>query len=145
MFNKSKKVSSESSMVSATMTINGDITSAGDLFLSGVVIGNVQTEGSIIATKGSRIEGNLSATGKIIISGEVLGNIESTSLVSISATGNVTGNIKSKSLQLEDGAYLSGNCSMDLPLSLVVVKEVSITNKKEASLVESLYNPSQLG
>lgn len=106
--------------------IKGNIACHGKLVVSGTVVGtsqaaeiftnnariegDVASEGSIKIGNGSVVLGNVYATSAVI-GGAVRGDIDVHGPVIIDATAVVQGNIKSRSVQVNNGAAIEGNCS----------------------------------
>ena len=106
--------------------IKGNIACHGKLVVSGTIVGtsqaseiftnnariegDVASEGSIKIGNGSVVLGNVYATSAVI-GGAVRGDIDVHGPVIIDATAVVQGNIKSRSVQVNNGAAIEGNCS----------------------------------
>lgn len=106
--------------------IKGNIACRGKLVVSGTIVGtsqaaeiftnnariegDVASEGSIKVGNGSIVLGNIYATSAVI-GGAVRGDIDVHGPVIIDATAVVQGNIKSRSVQINNGAAIEGNCS----------------------------------
>ena len=108
-------------------TINGDIECLGKLTISGKVTGNslaseivVNTdrlEGSIVSEGGVKVGlgtvviGDVTATSAVF-SGAVKGEIDVKGPVVLDSTAIIKGNIKAKSIQMANGAFMDGFCSL---------------------------------
>ena len=95
------------SIISSDLTITGDLVSEGELHIDGVVEGdiavNVRISGSIQADV-AKIHGNVSG---LLCARSVF----------LATTAKVTGDITHERLEIEQGAYLEGNCRhMDDPI-----------------------------
>lgn len=108
-------------------TIEGDVECEGKLTITGRVSGN--TNASEIYVNTPRLEGDISSKGivkidvgtvvignvsctSVVVAGAVKGNIEVNGPVVIDSTAVVKGDIKAKSLQVNSGAVIDGNCSL---------------------------------
>jgi len=103
------------SIISADLTVNGTLVSAGDLQIEGHVEGDIKAGSLVIGEKAS-IDGDLYAE-EAAIRGHVRGNIRARK-VTLCTTGRVEGNILHEALSMEAGAYFEGNCRhSDNPLA----------------------------
>ncbi|MCR5802063.1 MAG: polymer-forming cytoskeletal protein, partial [Lachnospiraceae bacterium] len=107
-------------------SIAGDVTVNGKLNVTGHIIGNskakevfaesakitgdVVSETSVKVGAGTVIVGNITATSAAI-AGAVKGDIDVKGPVILDSTAIVMGNIRSKSVQINNGAAIEGNCS----------------------------------
>jgi cytoskeletal protein CcmA (bactofilin family) len=100
-------VSDVPSVVSADMTIRGDLIGTGDLQIEGKVFGRIHVGHLVIAESGS-VEGDIVAKA-VGIFGSHHGSIRAGS-VTLSATAKVQGDILHDVLAIEAGAQLDGQC-----------------------------------
>lgn len=94
-------------IISADMTIRGDLIGAGDLQIEGNVHGRIDVDHLVIAAGGS-VEGDVVAK-KVRISGALDGSL-SADQVTLAGTCNVHGDIEYETLVMEAGARLEGQC-----------------------------------
>jgi cytoskeletal protein CcmA (bactofilin family) len=99
-------------VVGASVKIEGDLNSEGDIRIEGFVVGKVATAKNVYVGERAKIDAEVSADN-IIIGGIVNGNIRSDGLVSLMPTGKVIGNITCKRLSIQEGAYFEGQCKME--------------------------------
>ena len=97
-------------------TINGDVTTEGDVRIDGKVIGNVTSKAKTVVGTTGIIEGDILCQNAYI-DGRVNGNIEVSELLILSKTAHVIGDIKIKKLVVEEGAKFSGSCIMGMSVS----------------------------
>ncbi len=116
MFNKNK--ADEASAALRVMnqfgqgtTLNGDITTEGDIRIDGRVNGSVTSKAKTVVGATGVIEGDIFCLNAYI-DGRVSGNIEVSELLILSKTAQVEGDIKIKKLVVEEGARFNGKCSM---------------------------------
>jgi cytoskeletal protein CcmA (bactofilin family) len=102
-----RRVSTVPSVVSADMTIRGDLLGAGDLQIEGKVFGRIHVGHLVIAETGE-VEGDIVAKA-VGIFGALRGSIRAGS-VTLSATAKVQGDILHDVLAIEAGAQLEGQC-----------------------------------
>lgn len=95
------------SIISADMTIRGDLKSQGDLHVEGTVLGDIDV-GQLVVADGATIRGEIVAQG-VRICGGVTGLIRARDVV-LTATARVIGDIHHEVLSIEAGAQLEGQC-----------------------------------
>lgn len=107
--------------------IEGDVECQGKLTITGRVAGNSNATEIYVNTP--RLEGNLSSRGSVkidvgtvvigsissasvVVAGAVKGDIEVNGPIIIDSTAVVKGDITGKSIQINSGAVIDGNCSL---------------------------------
>ena len=135
-YNNTTETSSDTAVITAGMTITGDVISSGNMDLIGSINGKLNITGNIngnssaaeIYAESAQINGEVKSKGSVKIgqSSVVIGNIFATSAVIAGAVKGdidvhgpvildtsaiVMGNIKSKSVQINNGAVIEGMCS----------------------------------
>jgi cytoskeletal protein CcmA (bactofilin family) len=95
------------SIISADMTIRGDLIGAGDVHIDGNVVGRIDCDHLVIAADGS-VEGDVVAKA-VRISGTLDGSL-SAETVTVAASGTVSGEIEYENLVIEAGARVEGHC-----------------------------------
>ena len=119
-------VQDETSVITASTVLTGDLQSSGSFVVTGTVNGNTNSseffadvakvEGEIVSTgtvkigAGSVIIGNISASSAVI-AGAVKGDIDVQGPVVVDTSAVIMGNIKSRSVQINNGAVIEGFCS----------------------------------
>ncbi|MDB4109116.1 polymer-forming cytoskeletal protein [Porticoccaceae bacterium] len=113
MGQNSNSLSGVSSMIGASVKIDGQITSEENLVIEGSVKGSITAKNSeVLVGKSGVLKANIVA--KIVrIEGTINGDITGGENVIITKTGNVQGNIQSPRVSLEDGAKFKGSIEMD--------------------------------
>ena len=125
-YNNTTETSSDTAVITAGMTITGDVISSGNMDLIGSINGNssaaeiyaesaqingeVKSKGSVKIGQSSVVIGNIFATSAVI-AGAVKGDIDVHGPVILDTSAIVMGNIKSKSVQINNGAVIEGMCS----------------------------------
>jgi cytoskeletal protein CcmA (bactofilin family) len=103
------------SIISADLTVNGTLTSAGDVQIDGCVEGDVHSAGLVIGEK-ALIRGEIVAED-VTVRGRVNGSIRARKVL-LCASCHVEGNILHEAFAVETGAFFEGNCRhSDNPLS----------------------------
>lgn len=118
MFSKNKQGSGASgaqapqkpsvpSIVSADLTITGDLVSDGEVQIDGAVNGDIKTT-TLLIGESAHIRGEIHAK-RIRVHGRVDGQISAHS-VTLAKTAHVSGDIIHEDLSIEKGAFLEGHC-----------------------------------
>jgi cytoskeletal protein CcmA (bactofilin family) len=95
------------SIISADLTITGNLHSDGDIQIDGQVDGDVLSR-SLTIGQGAKVKGTVRAD-EVKIAGNLKGEVHA-ARVSITSTAKVTGDVLHKSLSIESGAYIDGLC-----------------------------------
>lgn len=107
--------SSAPSIISADLTVNGTLTSTGDIQIDGRVEGDVHSAGLVIGDK-AYVHGEIMAE-EVTIRGRVQGSIRARKVL-LCSTSHVEGNILHEAFAVETGAFFEGNCRhADNPLA----------------------------
>jgi cytoskeletal protein CcmA (bactofilin family) len=99
------------SIVGASVKIEGDLKSQGNLRIDGTVLGKVKTTQNLFVGESANISADVEAEN-VVVAGIVQGNIKASGALNISRTGRIHGDINCGTLQVEEGAYFVGKCSM---------------------------------
>jgi cytoskeletal protein CcmA (bactofilin family) len=92
-------------------TIKGSITTASSLTVAGAVEGDINAGGEIAILDDALVRGDVSGPN-IRIAGKVEGRIVASGRLVITAAGTVLGDISVRSLLIEEGGTLQGECTM---------------------------------
>ncbi len=112
---KRARALSAPSIISADMTMQGALNSAGDIQIDGRVEGDVRSVGLVIGEK-AEIHGEVFAED-VTVRGKVIGRITARKVL-LASTSHVEGDIMHEALAVETGAFFEGNCRhSDNPLS----------------------------
>ena len=105
MFGLSKKIT-PSSLISNTMVIVGNVKSDSEVYIDGIIEGDVDCKTIIVGING-KIKSNIIRAEKIVVHGSVEGNIDAVS-VYLGPSARINGNITHKDISIENGAFVSG-------------------------------------
>lgn len=134
------------SLLSADVRIRGDVISAGEIQVDGVVEGDVAAECLVISEAGT-VRGGISAK-TVRVLGTVVGAITAGS-VKLARTARVTGDIVHKALSIEEGAAFLGHCrSQEGEIEADEPGEASTDDDETESAAElspAVYGPRQPG
>ena len=95
------------SIVSADLTITGDLVSAGEIQIDGRVEGDIKCASLIIGISGA-VTGEVSAQ-TVRMHGSVSGQVIAKS-VFLASTARMIGDVTHESLAIEPGAFMEGHC-----------------------------------
>lgn len=98
-------------IVGATVKIEGDLVSEGDIKVEGLVSGKIKTTKNLFVGPMAKIEADVEAENAIL-AGVVKGEIKVKKGLLIQETGKVDGNISCERLAIAEGAHFSGSCTM---------------------------------
>ncbi|SDE93872.1 bactofilin family protein [Rhodospira trueperi] len=95
------------SIISADLTITGDMVSAGEIHIDGRVEGDIKCASLIIGISGA-VTGEVSAQ-TVRMHGSVSGQVIAKS-VFLASTARMVGDVTHESLAIEPGAFMEGHC-----------------------------------
>jgi cytoskeletal protein CcmA (bactofilin family) len=96
--------------------LEGTVRSAGNVHVSGTVLGKLEVEGRTVVMPGGVIEGELASTSAEV-GGRVKGEIRVRERLVLKATAVVEGDIHTQKLVIEEGAVFTGRCEMGANLA----------------------------
>ena len=105
--NRVPKVPSPPSLLSMDLEIKGDIRSAGEVQIDGIVNGNVIAH-QLIVGETAQINGEIKAES-VHIHGRVTGQVQANT-VSLAKTAHILGDVLHCNIAIEQGAFLEGHC-----------------------------------
>ena len=94
------------SIIGSDVTINGDITTLGEIQLDGTVDGDVRSESLTIGEHGS-VNGTVVANN-VVVKGNLSGQIKGRN-IRLEKTAKVKGDIMHETLSVEAGAFVEGS------------------------------------
>ncbi|HWB28354.1 MAG TPA: polymer-forming cytoskeletal protein [Chitinophagaceae bacterium] len=117
MLNHSKKTTEElplagkTSIIGAGMTINGQITSEGDIRIDGRLTGTVKSSSKVVVGEDGTVEGDVIAL-QVDITGKVNGNVIVKDLLTLRGHATVEGDINAGKISMEPSVSFNGTCTM---------------------------------
>lgn len=131
------------SIVSSDLTIEGNLNSAGEIQVDGVVHGDIRCKALIVGVKGS-VTGEVTAQ-TVRMHGAVKGMIRAKS-VFLASTARMSGDVEHESLAIEPGAYMEGHCKRITETAITPVSEVPRRTESLATTrVGGLPKPAMVG
>jgi cytoskeletal protein CcmA (bactofilin family) len=98
-------------LISQGTEITGDIKSAGDIRIDGILNGNMVTRGKVVIGPTGRVKGEVECKNSEV-SGLIDGKITVSQLLNLKASSKISGTIITSKLSIEPGALFTGNCTM---------------------------------
>jgi cytoskeletal protein CcmA (bactofilin family) len=98
-------------VIGASVKVEGDFTSEGDVHVQGIVNGSMKTKGNLRVDEGAKIKANVEAANASV-RGEIEGNVSTNDNLEIGSSAKIAGDIITKILSIEPGAVLNGHCSV---------------------------------
>jgi cytoskeletal protein CcmA (bactofilin family) len=95
------------SIISADMTIRGNLKCAGRLQIEGTVLGDIEV-GQLVISDGAVVQGEIDAQ-EVEISGTLTGLVRARE-ITLKATARVVGDLYQEVLAIDPGAQLEGQC-----------------------------------
>jgi cytoskeletal protein CcmA (bactofilin family) len=102
---------SPSNFIAEDTTIKGNITTASSLTIAGAIEGDVNAGGEVHVLADAVVRGDISGPS-VVIAGKVDGRVNASGRLLITTSGHVTGDIAVRSLLIEEGGTLQGQCAM---------------------------------
>ncbi|MDF1815377.1 MAG: polymer-forming cytoskeletal protein [Verrucomicrobiales bacterium] len=99
-----------SSHLSSDIEIEGDINCSTDLIFDGSIKGNIISKGSVVIGKNADVHGNVKAE-KAVVEGKIDGSGDFATC-RLTPSSVISGSVTTVSLQMEEGASLSGQCKV---------------------------------
>jgi cytoskeletal protein CcmA (bactofilin family) len=94
--------------------ISGNIR-AGSCKIEGLVEGKVECTEDLELGPTGRLNADILAGKRIYLAGEVYGNVTTPGILRLAATSKVEGDVRTRSIMVEEGATLNGQCTMRAP------------------------------
>ena len=115
MFNKSKLPKSQriETIIGKETLLSGTLESKGSVRIDGTFQGALNSRSDVIVGEDGLVQANISCIN-VILAGRVEGNIKTEGKLDIRNTGVLLGDAEAGSLSVEDGAVLTGSCSMNV-------------------------------
>jgi cytoskeletal protein CcmA (bactofilin family) len=105
--------------------ITGDMTSAGDVRIDGILNGDIKLNGRLVVGAHGKIEGSVICQNADI-SGEIKGTVQVAEILALKATAKISGDIITSKLAIEPGALFTGSCNMG-----AIVKSIQTAGEKQ--------------
>lgn len=98
-------------VIAASVKLEGDFQSQGNVLIEGVVEGSLKTERDLRVGENAHITADVTAANAVI-AGEVRGNVYVTERLELESTARVHGDVRTKVLVVASGASINGRLAM---------------------------------
>jgi len=98
-------------LIGTGTSIEGNVTSNGDIRIDGNLKGNLKTKGKVIVGDTGKVNGEVHCKN-FEVEGTLEGKIFVTELLSLRAKSKIFGDISTLKLAIEPGAFFTGKCDM---------------------------------
>lgn len=98
-------------IVGATVKIEGDLISEGNIKVDGLVAGKIKTSKNLFVGPMAKIDADVEAANAVL-AGVIKGDVKIKESLIIQETGKIDGNISCARLAIAEGAHFSGSCTM---------------------------------
>lgn len=110
-------MTSDTSVLGATTTVNGRVSGEGGLRVEGRLNGDVSVSGPLEIAAGAAIEGDVSS-GALEIAGKLDGDARANGPITIRAGADVRGDLKGKSVSIEPGSRVDVRLDTEFSLDI---------------------------
>ena len=117
-------------VIAASVRVEGDFVSQGNVLIEGTVEGSLRTERNLRVGEQASISADVFAANASV-AGEIKGNVSVSERLELEPTARVVGDIQTKILVVANGASIDGRISMDQ-------QETKQTGAKEESTKSNL-------
>ena len=118
--------------IGPSVKVEGDLITAENIKIDGIVSGKVHTDADLTIGPAATIEASVEAANATV-SGKIQGNVKTQEFLHLTDSARVYGDIEAKMVQVDKGAFFSGNCKMPAPeAGSEVVHETSAQEEPEA-------------
>ena len=111
MLKTNEQETSAVNLIGSGTTIQGDITSNGDVRIDGTLKGTLTSKGKVVVGTTGIVEGQVNCQNADI-SGTIKAKIVISELLTLKPSARLSGDIVTNKLAIEPGAVFSGSCSM---------------------------------
>lgn len=99
------------SLLSANLTVMGDIESDGTVRVDGRLEGSIRRAAVVILGHGASIKGNITAR-EVLVGGTVEGNIDAADRIELQPSAIVTGDIEAGAILIREGGVIRGRLNV---------------------------------
>jgi cytoskeletal protein CcmA (bactofilin family) len=99
------------SLLSANLTVIGDIESEGTVRIDGRLEGSVRRAAIVVLGSGASVKGNITAR-EVLVGGTVEGNIDAADRIELQPSAVVTGDIEAGAVLIREGGVIRGRLNV---------------------------------
>lgn len=130
----SSPVSPSVNMISEGTSIQGEVSSNGDIRIDGKLSGMVFSKSKVVIGSSGVVEGDIRCQSADVL-GRITGTIEVKEILYLKSSANIQGDITTDKMVVESGAIFNGSCSMGSKQSIVNEEKFKAESpRKEAVL-----------
>ncbi|MFC1641053.1 polymer-forming cytoskeletal protein [Patescibacteria group bacterium] len=100
--------------IGPSVKVEGDMVTSDNMRIDGIVSGKVHTDANLSIGQTATIEASVEASSATV-SGKIQGNVIANEFLHLTDSARVFGDVEAKMLQVDRGAFFSGNCKMPSP------------------------------
>src|SRR3989339_1276894 len=126
-------------IISASVKLEGDFVSQGNVLIEGEVEGSLRTEKDLKVGERARISADVGAANAVV-AGEIRGNIDITDRLELEPTAKVFGDIRTADLVIASGAIICGKITMGSEGISTVKSGKAVRAAKAADKSEPVLN-----
>src|SRR6478752_8574227 len=131
------------SIIAAGTTVEGDITSSGDIRIDGTLNGNIQCNAKVIIGSQGQVKGDITGQQADIM-GKVNGTIRVKELLMLKGGSNVAGNLFASKLSIEPSANFNGQCHMNTAEQKAAVSSTNGSSSSVLNTPSATASPSSI-
>jgi cytoskeletal protein CcmA (bactofilin family) len=94
-------------VIGTGMDWRGNVAAAEDVWVFGIVVGNIESTCQVRVERSGRVRGRVSAA-RVVVEGTVDGDVAAARRIEVEATGRVRGDVEARSVTLSEGARVGG-------------------------------------
>lgn len=117
--------------IGPSVKVEGDLITAENIKIDGIVSGKVHTDANLSVGPASTIEASVEASSATV-SGKIQGNVKAVEFLHLTESARIYGDIEAKMVQIDKGAFFSGNCKMPEPETGSVSIKSGMSEEPEA-------------
>jgi len=130
----------QKALVGKGLTVTGDLTSAEDLSIRGVVDGNTMAPNHVVTIhRKGRIKGHIFGR-KIVVEGKVRGNLYADEQAFLKSSADVRGKIFASRVVLQEGSRYKGRINMDASARAVAAARTKALRKGQEKAVDASFS-----
>jgi cytoskeletal protein CcmA (bactofilin family) len=127
--------------IGKSVIIKGELSGSEDLFVDGMVDGNVQLEGNnLVIGPNGNVHANVNAKG-VVVQGKLEGNIRASERAQLRSSAVVHGDIVTQHIAIEDGAYFKGKVDIQKEAK----SAAATAAKSEVKSASAAVSPAKTG
>ncbi|PLX41466.1 MAG: hypothetical protein C0608_05470 [Deltaproteobacteria bacterium] len=99
-------------IIGTGVTFDGQIKSAGDIYIAGEVKGTIESKSTVVVNQGATVEADVYAR-TLLVHGNLNGSVTATESLEVGETGRLFGCVQAGAVKVAEGGLLDGSCKVD--------------------------------